>query len=122
MFLEGKNMESQLKLTKKGTPLTEFASRLSKEDADKQGKRWLVLRNKTRLRIIDLLNRYDGLLCVMEIAEVLDESASVISSHLAMLRAANLVEVEKHQTYAYYRIKASGFDGFWDYLEGFVGE
>jgi hypothetical protein len=68
--------ESQVKLTKKGTPITEFASQLSKEDADKQGKRWLVLRNKTRLRIIDLLNRYDGLLCVTEVAEVLQESTS----------------------------------------------
>jgi ArsR family transcriptional regulator, arsenate/arsenite/antimonite-responsive transcriptional repressor len=113
---------SQQKLTKTGKPITEFESKLSKEDAGKQAQRWLVLRNKTRLRIIDLLNRYDRLLCVSEVAYVLDESPSVISSHLAMLKAAGLVEVEKHRTYAYYRIKPSAFDGYWDYLEGFVGQ
>jgi len=106
--------ESQSKLTKKGTPITEFASRLTKEDADELGKRWLVLRNKTRLRIIDLLNRYEGLLCVTEIADVLQESTS------AMLRAANLVETEKYQHYVYYRIKATAFDSYWNYLEGFL--
>jgi ArsR family transcriptional regulator, arsenate/arsenite/antimonite-responsive transcriptional repressor len=111
----------QVKLTKNGTPLTEFQSRLSKEDAGKQAQRWLVLRNKTRLRIIDLLNRYDGLLCVTEVANVLEEVPSVISGHLAIFKAAGLVECEKRQVYAYYRIKANAFDGCWDYLEGFVG-
>lgn len=114
--------ERQSRLTKKGTPLTEFESRLSKEDAGKQAKRWMVLRNRTRLRIIDLLNRYDGLLCVTEIAEVLDEGTTAISGHLALLKAAGLVEAEKYQHYVYYRLKSSAFDGYWDYLEGFVSE
>jgi len=120
MFLEDKNMEP--KLTAKGTPLTDFISNLSKDAAEQQAQRWAVLRNHTRLRIIDLLNRYDGLLCVTEVAQVLDESLSLISSHLSILKDAGLVEAEKHQHYVYYRVKTNAFDGFWDYLETFVGQ
>ena len=112
----------QPKLTAKGTPLADFASNLSKDAAEQQAHRWAVLRNHTRLRIIDLLNRYDGLLCVTELAEVLDESVSSISGHLAILKDAGLIEAEKYQHYVYYRVKASAFDGFWDYLEGFIGQ
>src|SRR5712692_1599392 len=92
--------------TKKGEPITNFVPRLSKEDAAAQGNRFLVFRNKTRLRIIDLLIRYGGLLCVVEIAEVLNEHQSVISNHLATLRAVGLVSREMHGTYAYYTVNA----------------
>ncbi len=40
---------------KKGEPLSRFEAPLSKEDALSQGNTWLVLRNKTRLRILYLL-------------------------------------------------------------------
>ena len=111
-------MENQdRQFTKKGEPLSNFQSRLSKEDATTQGNRFLVLRNKTRLRIIDLLVRYGGLLCVVEIAEVLDENQSVISNHLATLRALKLVSREMKGAYAYYTVNAGALDQYTQFLE-----
>jgi ArsR family transcriptional regulator len=91
-------------LTKKGEPMSNFVSELSRDDAASQGDKFLVLKNKTRLRILDLLKKYAGLLCVVEIAEVLDENPSVISNHLAILLAAGLVSREQYGTYVYYSL------------------
>jgi DNA-binding transcriptional ArsR family regulator len=103
--------------TKKGEPMSNFVSHLSKDAAEVQGDMFLVLRNKTRLRIIDLLSRYRGLLCVVEIADVLGESSSVISSHLAILRAAHLVSREQYGAYAYYTLKQGVLDQYKRFLE-----
>ncbi len=103
-------------LTKKGEPMSKFASRLSKDDAAAQGDLFLVLRNKTRLRILDLLSRYGGLLCVVEIADVLSENPSVISSHLALLRVVKLVEREKFGAFVYYSLKQGALDQYTKYL------
>ena len=78
---------------------------------------FLVLRNKTRLRIIDLLSRYGGLLCVVEIADVLGETPSVISSHLALLRAAKVVSRETYGSYAYYTLEQGALSRYTQYLE-----
>src|SRR5260370_20565957 len=85
--------------TRKGEPISKFEPRLSKDNAAAQGNMFLVLRNKTRLRIIDLLSRYGGLLCVVEIADVLNEHPPVISSHLAILRTVKLVSRETYGPY-----------------------
>ncbi len=103
--------------TKKGEPMSNFVPRLSKDSAAVQGDMFFVLRNKTRLRIIDLLTRYGGLLCVVEIAEVLDENPSVISNHLAMLRAVKLVESEKFGAFVYYSLKQGALDQYRQFLE-----
>ncbi len=91
-------------LTHKGTPWSEINVGISKDDAAAQGNAWLVLRNKTRLRIIHVLKRHGGILCVSEIAEALDESPTVISGHMAILRAVHLVQLEKYQSYSYYTL------------------
>ena len=104
-------------VTKKGVPMSNFVSHLSKDAAAVQGDMFLVLRNKTRLRIIDLLTRYGGLLCVVEIAEVLEEKTSVISSHLALLWDAKLVSREMHGTFAYYTLNEGILDQYKQFLE-----
>src|SRR5690348_12213512 len=93
-----------------------FVAELAEEDAAEQGDMFLVLRNKTRLRIVDLLKKYGGHIWVYKIAEVLDKNPSVISSHLAMLRAAGLVECEPDGTYKYYRLNNAAFDWYKAYL------
>ena len=108
--------------SKKGEPMSKFVSHLSKDAAVAQGDLFLVLRNKTRLRIIDLLSRYGGLLCVVEIADVLGENPSVISGHLAVLRAVKLVESEKFGAYVYYTLKEGALDQYKQYLEQLIGE
>jgi ArsR family transcriptional regulator len=104
-------------LTKKGEPMSKFEPRLSKDDALAQGDMFHVLRNKTRLRIIDLLSRYGGLLCVVEIAEVLNEHPSVISSHLAVLRAVKLVAREPFGSYVYYTLDQEALIRYTQFLE-----
>ena len=104
-------------VTKKGVPMSHFVSHLSKDAAAAQGDMFLVLRNKTRLRLMDVLSRYGGLLCVVEIAEVLDETPSAISSHLAMLRSVQLVESEKVGAFVYYTLKQGALDQYKQYLE-----
>src|SRR5947209_8829373 len=106
--------------TKKVEPLRQFEPRLSKDDAATQGNMFLMLRNKTRLRIIDLLSRYGGLLCVVEIADVLDETPSVISSHLAVLRAVKFVSKETFGSYAYYSLEQGALSRYQQYLEQLI--
>jgi DNA-binding transcriptional ArsR family regulator len=105
--------------TKKGESLSRFHATLSKEDALSLGNTWLVLRNKTRLRILYLLKQYGGLLCVSEIARVLDENPSTISQHLVLLRASGLVTREQYHTYAYYSLKDGAFEAYKRWLEQF---
>lgn len=108
------------KFTKKGEPMSKFVPRLSRDDAAAQGDMFLVLRNKTRLRIIDLLSRYGGLLCVVEIADVLGEQPSVISGHLAILRAVKLVARETFGSYAYYTLEQGVLSRYKQYLEQLI--
>src|SRR6266566_3513474 len=105
--------------TKKGEPLSRFEAPLSKADALSQGNTWLVLRNKTRLRILYLLKQYGGLLCVAEIARVLDENPATISQHLVMLNAAGLLTREQFHSYAYYSLKEGAFEAYKHWLEQF---
>src|SRR5260370_39888883 len=88
---ERKHMEEtkSRQVTRKGEPMSTFVPRLSKERATAMGSQFLVFRNKTRLRILDLLIRYGGLLCVVEIAEVLNEHSALISGHLAKIGRAS---------------------------------
>ena len=102
--------------TRKGEPMSKFVSGLSKPDAAAQGDLFFVLRNKTRLRIIDLLSRYGGLLCVAEIADVLGENPSVISNHLALLRAVELVSRGTYGSYAYYTLEQGALSRYTQYL------
>jgi ArsR family transcriptional regulator len=115
---ERKHMEPEHRqFTRKGEPMSNFVQRLSKSDAEARGNMFLVLRNKTRLRIIDHLARYNGLLCVGEIADVLEEKETIISHHLAKLRKAKLVSREMHGTYAYYSLNVEALNQYRQFLE-----
>lgn len=93
-------------LTRKGgVPLRHFTIELTQTQAAIQAERLAVLRSATRQRIIKLLEKYpDRQLCVFEIAEVLGISSTAISYHLARLRQARLVSVERYKMYLYYQL------------------
>jgi len=103
--------------THKGTPWSQISAGLSKDEAAAQGNAWLILINKTGLRIIDILKRHGGILCVSEIADVLDVNPSVISSHLAILRTVGLVQLEKYHAYVYYTLKPGAMEQYKEYLD-----
>jgi DNA-binding transcriptional ArsR family regulator len=90
---------------KGGKPLRNFTIALTKAQAEAYAERLAILRSPTRQRIIALLEKYpDRQLCVFEIADVLEISFGAISYHLAMLRQARLVSVERYKMYLYYQL------------------
>jgi len=103
--------------TRKGDLFSRFTPRLSKKAALEQDRDWLVLRNKTRRRIMDVLSQYGGLLCVNEIAEVLDETPANISQHLSMLRAVKLITGEKYGSTIYYTLNKAKLGSYKRFLE-----
>ena len=58
--------------------------------------------DRTRLRILNLL--HGGQLCVGDIVDLLQESQSKVSRHLAQLRKAGLVEVRKEGLWCHYSL------------------
>lgn len=64
---------------------------------------FLVLSDKTRLRILNLIG--DDELCVCFFVTVLDELQPKISRHLAVLRDAGLVSARKDGKWMHYRIE-----------------
>jgi len=63
-----------------------------------------ALADEERVRIIALLAH--GELCVCHIEEALAQSQPSVSRHLAMLRAAGVVESRRDGNWVYYRIAA----------------
>jgi ArsR family transcriptional regulator len=56
-----------------------------------------------RLRLLNLL--VAGELCVCDLEELTGESQPFVSRHLARLRSAGLVDVERRGKFAYYRLR-----------------
>ncbi|GAA5523560.1 arsenic resistance transcriptional regulator ArsR2 [Microbulbifer aestuariivivens] len=66
------------------------------------------LGEETRLRIL-MLVAAEGELCVCELTAALAESQPKVSRHLALLRAAELLDDERRGKWVFYRL-ASGLD------------
>lgn len=71
--------------------------------------RMRLLGDGTRLRILALLSREE--LSVGELAAVLGQRQSTISTHLAKLKDAGLVQDRRSGTRSFYRIPDGGIDG-----------
>lgn len=65
---------------------------------------FLALGDKTRLRILNLLQ--DREVCVTTFTEALGESQPKISRHLAYLRNAGVVEVRRDGKWIYYKLSS----------------
>lgn len=62
----------------------------------------MALADKTRLRLLNLLNEDE--VCVFYFTEVLQETQTKISRHLACLRRAKIVETRRAGKWIYYRL------------------
>lgn len=60
------------------------------------------LADETRWRILLLL--WDQPLCVCELADILDMPQSSVSSHVQVIRRADLLESERREKWVYYRV------------------
>ncbi len=63
-----------------------------------------ALGDEIRLKIIHLLAQHEAL-CVCELQQAFDVEQPTISHHLKILREANLVDVQRRGTWAYYSLR-----------------
>jgi ArsR family transcriptional regulator len=69
---------------------------------DKQADIFKALSDKSRLRILKMLQKKS--LCVCEITEILQLAASTVSNHLSILRESGLIIDEKDKKWINYKI------------------
>jgi ArsR family transcriptional regulator len=82
-----------------------FVPTLTEEDAISQARLLKALADPTRLRILSLLSRHEGEVCVFEIVESFTLEQPTISHHLRILRDAGLVDCRKKGLWAYYYVR-----------------
>lgn len=82
-----------------------FTPTLTEEEAVIQARLLKALADPTRLRILSLLSRHEGEVCVFEIVESFTLEQPTISHHLRILRDAGLVDCRKKGLWAYYYVR-----------------
>lgn len=82
-----------------------FVPTLTEDDAVVQARLLKALADPTRLRILSLLSRHEGEVCVFEIVESFTLEQPTISHHLRILRDAGLVDCRKKGLWAYYYVR-----------------
>src|SRR6266496_3010679 len=82
-----------------------FVPTLNEDDAVVQARLLKALADPTRLRILSLLSRHEGEVCVFEIVESFTLEQPTISHHLRILRDAGLVDCRKKGLWAYYYVR-----------------
>ena len=87
------------------TTAPKFMPTLTEEEAMTQARLLKALADPTRLRILSLLSRYEGEVCVFEIVESFTLEQPTISHHLRILRDAGLVDCRKKGLWAYYYVR-----------------
>ncbi|HLI89865.1 MAG TPA: metalloregulator ArsR/SmtB family transcription factor [Ktedonobacteraceae bacterium] len=95
-----------------------FVPTLSEDDAVIQARLLKALADPTRLRILSLLSRHEGEVCVFEIVESFTLEQPTISHHLRILRDAGLVDCRKKGLWAYYYVRREALSRARDVIEG----
>ena len=90
--------------------------RLSRSKAVLRAQVIKSLAHPSRIQMVAALE--SGEMCVCELAEVVGADMSTVSKHLALLKAAGLVSVEKRGLNQYYRLKCPCLAGFFDCVDG----
>jgi len=94
-----------------------FVPTLSEDDAVSQARLLKALADPTRLRILSLLSRHEGEVCVFEIVESFTLEQPTISHHLRILRDAGLVDCRKKGLWAYYYVRREALSRAGDVIE-----
>jgi len=94
-----------------------FVPTLSEDDAVVQARLLKALADPTRLRILSLLSRHEGEVCVFEIVESFTLEQPTISHHLRILRDAGLVDCRKKGLWAYYYVRREALGRARDVIE-----
>jgi len=95
-----------------------FTPALSETEAVNQARLLKALADPTRLRILSLLSRHEGEVCVFEIVESFTLEQPTISHHLRILRDAGLVDCRKKGLWAYYYVRRDALSRAQDVING----
>jgi len=79
-----------------------------------------ALAHPSRLLILDALSEKD--LCVGEITELVGADQSTVSKHLAILKEAGFLRVDKQGSMNYYSIRCQCLDQFFSCIEAVLRE
>ena len=97
-----------------------FAPALTEDEAVTQARLLKALADPTRLRILSLLSRHEGEVCVFEIVESFTLEQPTISHHLRILRDAGLVDCRKKGLWAYYYVRRDALTRAQEVINGLV--
>ncbi|SRR5258708_14653607 len=95
-----------------------FIPALAEDDAVSQARLLKALADPTRLRILSLLSRYEGEVCVCEIVESFTLEQPTISHHLRIMRDAGLVDCRKKGLWAYYYVRREALSSAQEIISG----
>lgn len=70
----------------------------------------LVLAHPVRLRILEILTRKGGQVCVCDLEAAVPVKQPTISHHLRLLRDAGLVDTLRRGVWAYYHVKPEALE------------
>src|SRR5947209_19741396 len=91
-------------ISERSSLLGKFDIPLKEDDAIGQARLLKALADPTRLRILSLLSRHEGEVCVFEIVESFTLEQPTISHHLRILLNAGLVDYRKRGLYSFYYV------------------
>src|SRR5579859_478613 len=91
-------------------PRKPFEAPLGEEDARYQARLLKALADPHRMRILSLLSRHEGAVCVFEIVGAFHLEQPTISHHLRILRDADLVDCRRRGLWAYYYVRREALD------------
>ena len=92
------------------------------DDLEELAEMFKVFSDPTRLKLVMLLSRHDGALCVNALARRLGVTQSAVSQHLRILRQAGLVESDRHGTFVHYALNRDTLESFKARLLESLGE
>jgi ArsR family transcriptional regulator len=95
-------------------------SELTEAAARPLAERLAALADPNRLRLLEILGRCAGKVCVCELVEALPLSQPTISHHLRVLRAAGLIDYEKRGVWAYYYVRREALQELEAQIRGLV--
>ena len=93
-------------------------SRLSPEAAERVARDLQLLAHPVRLKVLDLLIRNAGQVCVCDIETSVPVKQPTVSHHLRLLREAGLIEGERNGLWVYYQVRKPAVAALRRRLEG----
>ncbi|HEX8122949.1 MAG TPA: metalloregulator ArsR/SmtB family transcription factor [Solirubrobacteraceae bacterium] len=83
---------------------------LTPDDAADVAKIAKALADPVRVRLVDVLRKHAGEVCVCELVPLFDISQPTLSHHLKKLRDAGIVGVERRGLWAYYYVNPKSLE------------